>query len=96
MALREVKNTVIEVGRSVKESLADILILKLRILLAQLLPILVEGRQFHETSNGQTHVAHARLAVHASRINSHAIKHHRSPRSELARRKGKLQRRCYP
>jgi len=75
MAQREVNNAVIEVGRSVEKSLPDIFVFELRVFLAQLLSVLVEGRQFHHAANRQTHVAHARLAIHVGRINRYAIKY---------------------
>jgi hypothetical protein len=76
MAHREVHNAIVKVCRSVEESLPDILIFEFRIFLAQLLSVPVESRQFHHTTNGQTHMAHARLTIHTSGINSYAIKYH--------------------
>jgi len=76
MAQWEVKNTVIKVCRSIEKGLPDILIFEFRIFLAQLLSVLAESRQFHHPTNGQTHVTHARLAVHTGRINCYAIKYH--------------------
>lgn len=76
MAGREFYNTVIEIRGRIEKSLPDILIIKFRIFLVQFLSIGVEGYQFDDPTNRQTHVAYARLAIHTSWLNGDAIQLH--------------------
>jgi len=50
--MSKIHNAIIKMRGSIKKSLSNVLILKLRILLSQFITIWIKGCQFHNTPDG--------------------------------------------
>jgi hypothetical protein len=64
---------IVEVRRSKLQRLADIVILKFRVLALELRAIRIQGGRLDDATNGQAHAANARLAVHLLGIDGDSI-----------------------